>query len=148
MIQKGITYGNGKVMNAPTDLNCMYSAETIEKSEIAVTFKPQRTSLTNQWLKLSSIQPFIEDLSDIVENPEDYYNGDSIEGTDQVEFRSKHYITGSCVQCGEHDRSKDILTLSYKSDPYIHVDCIKDFIDSLKRVSNIVPMDEVIAKSI
>lgn len=139
----------GKIMHSPSSVNCMYSSESIQKGEIAVTFTSEFSNGSNEWLKLTNVNPLIQELIEVYENPDQYEEGDSFGDREKIMFSSKR-ARRSCIQCGEYDgRKEKIISFAYISNhPYIHVDCLDEFIDSLRNIDQKAPTDILVSEII
>lgn len=142
-----------RLMHTPKPRTCAYSGDRIEKSEIAVTVQPSLDSNNNEWIKLTSITPFIEDLQSI-------QNGDSFEigHTDRLTCELGILQSGKatpreeCLVCDSYTPDElsykemknvypHIISFTFRSDndPWIHNYCVEELIDNLEEIFNFNP---------
>lgn len=144
MRQRPVSY-RASVLHASSSVTCAYSGETIEPGDIAVTIRPRKDHINNTWISLSSISDIIDTLEEMLVDPEEYtveYHPDTF----QLVSGRKRY---SCAECDEYNTWDEevYLVLNARSgDPWIHYECIPDFIDTLEKVSTVLRPSEVVSQ--
>lgn len=151
-------------MHTPKARTCAYSGNRIDKSEIAITIQPSRSSNNNEWIKLTSIRPLVRDLETICEGD---YKGSDLGNTDRVSYMRDALTSsigtprGHCVICdtydidGKRERSEanpSIISFTFRgdNDPWVHGHCAEGLIDSFERVFNLdqVSQSEIISQMV
>lgn len=141
------------IMHAPKKRYCVYSGDVISSGNIAVSIAPELDHYSSSWMSLGSISEVIDAFHTFRDNPaQDSFPAQYQfhQGGIYEEEKLTVYNTGNCAMCDNSTVDHPIVYFAdnRRKDPCVHIRCLPDLIEQLRKIPEIVPSEEVVASRI